>query len=176
MIHFRIAALGVMLLGACDPMTNADPDGLTGPGMIRLTEEAPQGAKADSCWGKKTTPAIIETVEREVLLKPAQVTSDGVIQEPAVYRRESIQEIVQERQDSWFQVPCNADLTEEFVSSLQRALAARGVYHGPVTGEMSVRTRNAVRRFQAPEGFDSDILTTATARTLGLVAVARQPE
>ena len=82
---------------------------------------------------------------------------------------------MQERVDTWFEVPCAADLTPEFVSSLQRALAARNIYHGPVTGEMSMRTRAAVRRFQAPDGFDSDILTTATARKLGLVAVERQP-
>ncbi|MBM1813739.1 peptidoglycan-binding protein [Sulfitobacter pseudonitzschiae] len=153
----------------------SDGNGLDGPGMIRLTAERPEGAAPDSCWGKKTSPAIIETVEREVLLKPAQVTADGVIQQPAVYRRESVQEIVQERVDTWFQVPCAADLTPEFVSSLQRALAARNIYHGPVNGEMTMRTRAAVRRFQAPDGFDSDILTIATARKLGLVAVERQP-
>tara|TARA_R110000751_G_scaffold17419_8_gene53948 strand:- start:1244 stop:1771 length:528 start_codon:yes stop_codon:yes gene_type:complete len=173
MIHFRTATLGILLLAACVPLS--DGNGLDGPGMIRLTAERPEGAASDSCWGKKTSPAIIETVEREVLLKPAQVTAEGVIQQPAVYRRESVQEIVQERVDTWFEVPCAADLTPEFVSSLQRALAARNIYHGPVTGEMSMRTRAAVRRFQAPDGFDSDILTTATARKLGLVAVERQP-
>ncbi|ASM71664.1 MULTISPECIES: peptidoglycan-binding domain-containing protein [Roseobacteraceae] len=175
MIHFRTAALGILLLGACDPVTTSGMDGLEGPGMIRLTAERPEGAAVDTCWGKKTSPAIIETVEREILLKPAQVTSDGVIQQPAIYQRESIQEIVQERNDTWFEVPCAAKLTPEFISSLQRALAARKIYRGPVTGEMSMRTRAAVRRIQAPDGFDSDILTIATARKLGLVAVERQP-
>ncbi|MCR8825930.1 peptidoglycan-binding domain-containing protein [Pseudosulfitobacter koreensis] len=174
MIHFRTAALGIILLSACDPIT-AD-DGLTGPGMIRLTTERPEGAAPDTCWGKRTSPAIIETVEREVLLKPAQTSSDGRIQQPAVYQRESVQEIVKEREDTWFQVPCGVEFTPEFVSSLQRALAARGIYRGPVTGEMSMRTRAAVRRLQATEGFDSDILTVETARTLGLIAVERQPE
>ncbi len=174
MIHFRTAALGIILLGACEPV--AGNDGSTGPGMIRLTAERPEGAAPDTCWGKKTSPAIIETVEREVLLQPAQTSSDGLIQQPAVYQRESVQEIVKEREDTWFQVPCAAELTPEFVSSLQRALAARGVYPGPVTGEMSVRTLAAVRRFQRPDGFDSDILTVATARKLGLIAVERQPK
>lgn len=174
MIHFRTATLGVLLLAACTPLTGGG--GLDGPGMIRLTAERPQGAAPDTCWGKKTSPAIIETVEREVLLKPAQFTAEGVIQQPAVYRRESVQEIVQERVDTWFEVPCADALTDEFISSLQRALAARNVYNGPVTGEMSMRTRAALRRFQAPDGFDSDILTIATARKLGLVAVERQPD
>ena len=161
MIHFRTATLGVLLLAACAPLSGGG--GLDGPGMIRLTAERPQGADPDTCWGKKTSPAIIETVEREV------------IQQPAVYKRESVQEIVQERVDTWFEVPCADELTPEFISSLQRALAARNVYNGPVTGEMSMRTRAALRRFQAPDGFDSDILTIATARKLGLVAVERQP-
>ena len=69
MIHFRTATLGILLLAACVPLS--DGNGLDGPGMIRLTAERPEGAASDSCWGKKTSPAIIETVEREVLLKPA---------------------------------------------------------------------------------------------------------
>lgn len=173
MIHLRTATLGAMLLAACAPLSGGG--GLDAPGMIRLTSERPEGASPDTCWGKKTSPAIIETVEREVLLQPAQVTAEGLIQQPAVYRRESVQEIVQERVDTWFEVPCAAELTPEFISSLQRALAARSFYNGPVTGEMSMRTRAAVRRFQAPDGFDSDILTITTARKLGLVAVERQP-
>ena len=108
-----------------------------------------------------------------MLLQPAQVTSDGLIQQPAIYKKEVRQEIVQERRETWFQVPCEADLTPDFVSSLQRALAARGLYSGPITGVMDARTRSAVRRFQAPEGLDSGILSTAAARRLGLVAVER---
>lgn len=173
MIHFRTATLGALLLAACAPLSGGG--GLDAPGMIRLTDTRPEGAAPDTCWGKKTSPAIIETVEREVVLQPAQISADGVIQQPAVYKRESVQEIVQERVDTWFEVPCADALTPEFISSLQRALAARSFYHGPVTGEMSMRTRAAVRRFQAPDGFDSDILTIATARKLGLVAVERQP-
>jgi len=115
----------------------------------------------------------IETVERDILLQPAQVSSDGVIRQPAVYKKERRQEIVIPREETWFQVPCADALTPDFISSLQRALAARGLYSGPVNGEMTARTRAAVRAFQAPEGLDSGILSTAAARRLGLIAVAR---
>ncbi|MEM8578601.1 MAG: peptidoglycan-binding domain-containing protein [Pseudomonadota bacterium] len=159
------------LLCACETM--APPAALTEPGVVRLVASAPPGAAPGTCWGQKVSPAVIETVERDVLLQPAQVSSDGVIRQPAIYKKERRQEIVVPREETWFQVPCAGALTPEFISSLQRALAARGLYSGPVNGEMTPRTRAAVRAFQAPEGLDSGILSTAAARRLGLIAVAR---
>ncbi|MEL7098807.1 MAG: peptidoglycan-binding domain-containing protein [Pseudomonadota bacterium] len=160
-------------LAACTALP--DVASMNEPGVIQLVATAPPGAEAGSCWGQKTSPAVIETVERDILLQPAQISSDGRIQQPAVYKKERRQEIVIPRQETWFQVPCAADMTPEFVSSVQRALAARGLYAGPVTGNMDTRTRAAVRKFQAPEGLDSGILSTAAARRLGLIAVKQDP-
>ena len=50
-------------------------------------------------------------------------------------------------------------------------LQARGFYSGTVTGEMDTRTQRAIRRYQAPQGLDSSILSLSAARKLGLVAV-----
>jgi len=60
-------------------------------------------------------------------------------------------------------------LTPDFVASLQRALAARGIYAGVVNGQMDAPTRRAIRRYQKPKGPDSDVLSLATAQELGLV-------
>jgi peptidoglycan hydrolase-like protein with peptidoglycan-binding domain len=62
-------------------------------------------------------------------------------------------------------------LTEDFVSSLQRALSARGLYSGPISGRMDRQTRRGVRNYQAPLGLDSGILSLAAARKLGLAVI-----
>ena len=119
------------------------------------------------------TPAVIETVTEQVVLQPAEVRDDGTVLEPAVYKTETRQAIVQERRVTWFETPCASAQTPDFVASVQRALKVRGLYRGPVTGTMDARTRAAVRAYQKPEGLDSGILSLAAARRLGLVAVER---
>ena len=60
-------------------------------------------------------------------------------------------------------------MTVDFIASLQRALKARGLYLLPLTGQMDMPTRAALRRFQADRGLDSDRLSLRAARELGLV-------
>ena len=68
-----------------------------------------------------------------------------------------------------FRVPCPELMTHDFIATLQRALAARGVYSGPITGHADAATRAAVQAFQKANGFNSPILTLETAQRLGLV-------
>jgi hypothetical protein len=72
-------------------------------------------------------------------------------------------------EDRLFAVPCPAAMTPDFWSSVQRALAVRGLYTGPATGQPGPLTAEAVRRFQAPLGLDSPILSLEGARQLGLM-------
>jgi len=139
----------------------------------RLSQVAPPGAEPGTCWGKNVTPAIIETVTNQVMLQPAQVMSDGSVTQPAVFKTETRQEIIRERRETWFLTPCAAQMTPEFIASVQRALAARGMYRGAVSGEMDATTRAAVRRYQKPQGLNSGILSMAAARKMGLVALER---
>lgn len=134
---------------------------------------APPGAAPGTCWGKTVSPAVVETVTRKVLLQPAQISSDGRVQAAPIYKDETQAQVIRPRRENWYEVPCAADLTPEFISSLQRALSARGYYRGPVTGEIDGRTRDAVQRYQKDEGLDSKTLSVAAARKLGLIAVAR---
>ncbi|MCE8007928.1 MAG: hypothetical protein HEP69_13120 [Aestuariivita sp.] len=105
------------------------------------------------------------------MLQPAEVSTDGTVLQPAIYKTETRQAIVRERKETWFQTPCPTDMTPEFIRSVQRALAARDVYSGAISGEMDARTRAAVRRFQKPQGLDSGILSLAAARQLGLAEI-----
>jgi len=105
-----------------------------------------------------------------VLLRPAQASTDGRIQQPTVYKKEDVQEIVQQRAETWYETVCPNLMTDNFVASLQRALSIRGTYRGKVTGLMDDETHRAIRKFQQSD-FESGNLTVASARVLGLVAV-----
>ncbi|QGX97690.1 peptidoglycan-binding protein [Roseovarius faecimaris] len=134
---------------------------------------APSGATEGNCWARDSTPAVLETVTEQIIVEPELRDASGWVIRPAVYRTETRQEIVQERKDTVFQVPCPDEMTPELIASLQRALQARGLYRGPVSGVMDAPTRTAIRRYQKPLGLDSGILSLATARVLGLVALDR---
>lgn len=172
-IRLTFYATALSVLSACGSSV-ATLGGLGEPQVSRLNQVAPPGAAPGTCWGKTIIPAIIETVTNQVLMQPAQVMSDGSVTQPAIYKTETRQEIVRERRETWFLTPCAADMTPEFIASVQRALAARGLYRGEVSGEMNGATRAAVRRYQKPQGLDSGILSTAAARKLGLVAVEKE--
>lgn len=167
-----LAALWAMLaLAACQPTLT--PPHLREPEVLESRAKAPPGAPEGTCWGKDVTPAVIETVTEQIMLQPAEVTTDGRVINPAIYKTETRQAIVKERRETWFEVPCEAALTPEFIASVQRALEARGLYRGRITGQMDSRTRSAIRAYQKPQGLDSGILSLAAARKLGLVAVER---
>lgn len=148
----------------------ADVSRLLEAEVMHSPADAPPGAEPGTCWGRDVTPAEIESVIDHVMIQPPEVDSSGIVRVPAVYRTERVQRIVREREEFWFRTPCAADLTPEFLSSLQRALQARGFYDGPINGQMTMATRSAIRAFQRPQGLDSGVLSLRAARQLGLVA------
>ncbi len=77
---------------------------------------------------------------------------------------------MEERGTVWFRAPCASEMTVDFVASVQRALKARGFYRLPLTGVLDAPTRDAIRRYQRARGLDSDHLSLAAARDLGLLA------
>lgn len=167
-----LCAFALIGLAACGTDSDSLQLGALGePQISRLNQAAPPGAEPGTCWGKTVTPAIIETVTDQVISRPAQIADDGTVTRPAAYRTETKQEIVRERTETWFRTPCPDQMTEEFVASLQRALAARGLYAWPVNSRMDARTRAAVRQYQEPQGLDSGILSLDAARKLGLIAI-----
>ncbi|APE42996.1 peptidoglycan-binding protein [Sulfitobacter alexandrii] len=167
-----LGALFCALLASCDgvaPAADAPPD----PGVLEATRNGPAGAAPGSCWGRTVSPAVFETVTEQVQVEPAKVNPDGSVAKLPVYRSETHQEMVVPRRDNWFETPCPEVLTAEFVSSLQRALSARGLFDGAITGKMDDATRAAVQRYQQESGPDSGVLSLEAARSLGLIAVER---
>lgn len=177
-IHQTKAALAVVALwlGGCAAGT-AVPVSMRAyaePEPQAILAQRPPNAPDGSCWARDTTPAIIETVTEQILLHPAEVGIDGTVRKQAIYKTETRQAIVRERTEIWFETPCAADLTPNFIASVQRALQARGLYRGHVTSQMDSRTRAAIRALQASQGLDSGILSLAAARQLGLIAFERR--
>ena len=168
MRHGGIAVLSLSLM-ACQMAAPSDA-------VVRAgdTASAPPGADPNSCYGRHTTPAIVETVTEQVIVQPPQISDDGTVTYPAIYRTETRQEIVRERKELWFETLCDEALTSEFVASVQRALAVRGHYSGAADGKMDRATRRAIRNYQSAQGLDSDVLSLAAARKLGLVALPRE--
>lgn len=139
----------------------------------RVNVSAPPGAAPGTCWARETTPALLETVTDQILIEPAVHAPDGSVTRPPRYKTETHQKILRERDEIVFETPCPPALTPEFIASLQRALAARGLYRGLVTGGMDAGTRAAIRAFQAPLGLDTGVVSMKAARMLGLSAYPR---
>ena len=175
MSRFRpfLCALALGALVACD---QASAPGAADPNQLFSGASAPEGAAPGTCWGKVTTPAIIETVTEQVLVQPAEVDGAGAVLQPAIYKTETRQEIVRERADTWFETPCADVMTPDFIASVQRALRARGLYRGPVMGEIDPRTRAAISRYQEESNLPSGLLSLESARKLGLIRVEFEAE
>ena len=140
--------------------------------LIRLSIPGPPEPVAGVCWGSDVTPAMIETVTEQVQVSPEIRDAAGTVTAAASFRSEVRQRMVQDREEVWFKSPCAADLTADFIATLQRALKARGYYLLPLTGEMDAATSAAIRRFQAERGLDSPVLSLAATRELGITATA----
>jgi hypothetical protein len=164
-----VAFLALAFAGCADTSLQAPSRGDFSADMIERTEPGPPPGPKGACWQADIRPAVIETVTEQVLVTPEKAGSDGKIV-PAVYAVETSQRIVQDRATVWFRAPCPAELTPDFIATLQRALKARGLYLLPLTGVLDAPTREAVRRYQSGRGLDSDHLSLAAARELGIIA------
>ncbi len=131
----------------------------------------PPDARPGACYGKDVTPAVIEQVTDRVLVAEPEIGPDGNILKPAQYEERTTQAVVTGREPIFFETPCPPRWTPEFIASIQRALKTRGIYAGPVSGALDPATRAAIRKFQITRGLNSAILSTESARALGLVEV-----
>ena len=158
----------VMVLAACQPSVTSLPPGAGDTalqGEIFLTEPEPFGL---NCWARDQIPAVMGKGEGDVLVAPEQRGLDGILLQPAIYRKAQIDVIVEPARPFWFRAPCPPALDNDFVSSGLRALEVRCGYIGPITVVLDARTQAAIRRYQAVQGLDSAVLSLKAAQQLGL--------
>lgn len=158
------------LLAACQGGPIVDVDRLLESEVLRTHVDGPPGAEPGTCWGRDVTPAMVETATDHTMIQPPEIDASGIVRVPAIYRTEQVQRIVREREEIWFRAPCNDELSAENIENLQRALQARGLYDGPISGQLNMATRRAVRAFQQPQGLDSGLLSLRAGRQLGIIA------
>ncbi|MEM1387680.1 MAG: peptidoglycan-binding domain-containing protein [Pseudomonadota bacterium] len=176
MKSIQSAVLALVLLSGCGGVNHPYVTQLSEPEPIRTGRSALAGTGQAACRVEDTTPAVIETETEQVMVQPAVHDSDGTLIYAAQYHTFTRQRIVRERVDLSFDRVCAADLTPDFIASLQRALAVRGYFKGPADGVMTPQTQAAIRSYQEPQGLNSAILSLAAARQLGLAAVRRVAE
>jgi Putative peptidoglycan binding domain len=139
---------------------------------------------------RQMVPAQTQTIARRVLVAPATVREINV---PGTYQNVTVETLVSpadarrslmpeqrgtvnrqvvetgERYE-WVPVVCeNTPSGVVSVTAAQRALAAKGLYRGPIDGVVGSRTTQAIRAFQRQNGLPGNgSLTVETARRLGL--------
>ena len=172
----RIAGLLVAAtLAACAPASDTAA-GLDLGDEVIITDFAlaPPDARPGACYGKDVTPGVIEHMTERVLIAEPEIGPGGNVLAPAQYEQRTTQKLVTGRKPIFFETPCPPRWTPDFIASIQRALKTRGLYAGPVSGTLDPQTRAAVREFQIGRGLNSAILSTESARALGLVEVDLQ--
>ena len=125
-----------------------------------------EGDEDGRCYGNDVTPARTETITRQ------EQVGFGV--EGPVYETVTRQMITTERAEVSFEIVCPRDLSPEFIATLQRALAARGYYGGPIHGQIDAATTNGLKAYQAQRGLNTALLDLKTAKSLGLVPLTAE--
>ncbi|OCX66093.1 hypothetical protein BFP70_08250 [Thioclava sp. SK-1] len=124
------------------------------------------------CFARQTRPAVVETVTEQRLVTPeVRDPETGTVLRPATYETQTHHKIVEGREAMWFPAPCATAYSQEFVATLQRALQARNLYHGPISGQLSDATSRAIHRYQTARGLFSATLSVKAAQEMGLLAV-----
>ncbi|MFP7673553.1 peptidoglycan-binding domain-containing protein [Marivita sp. S0852] len=171
----RFWAVALAALVGCAPYDAHRPveANIGVPDFASAQVPPPPGVNPDGCWVRDTAPAELETVTRQTEVSAAQTGIDGAVLSPGRFRTETAQVILRERQEMIFETPCPDAMTPQLIETLQRALQARGVFRGDITGVLDVPTQLAVRRYQTGHGLPSGLLSIQTARRLGLLATPR---
>ena len=110
------------------------------------------------------------------MVEEAIYDAEGQEISPAIYRKVREPKMVNDGNGRWFERVCDAQLTPDFIATLQRALAVRGYLKGDVSAMMDGPTLRAIRKFQREQGLNSDAVSLVAAQQLGLVAIELDPE
>ncbi len=165
------AALAALALAACVPGGGAQ----LGPGAAPSAPDLPlvprpAGAPEGSCWVEARIPARYETVTEQRLVRPERRDASGKVIAPAEYASRRVTRLARPEERRLVRVLCPPRLGQGMIAALQRALAARGAYRGPVSGALDRPTRAALARWQEKTlGVPLDLPAHETARRFGLV-------
>lgn len=123
-----------------------------------------QPAKPERCYAQVFVPAEYLAVASKVLI--SEPTEDGA---PARFQTVTKHVKVSDDHMAMKEVLCGADMTEDRIKDIQRALSLCGYNAGPIDGVPGPRTMSAVHDFQKDHGLIvANHLTVETVETLGV--------
>jgi len=106
------AAIAALLLAGCQTTSQGDVTRSAQAPAIPTIAAATQPESRDgTCWAQLPGTPVTELVEQTILVEEA--VTDG----------------------RWFERVCDAELSPNLIMTLQRALAVRAFYGGPITGK-----------------------------------------
>lgn len=167
-------AIPLLALAMAGCVLPAPPEAarLAGPDApLPRFDARPAEAGAETCWAEEDRPARVERVPVEVVVEPAGLAPDGTLRAEPLTRTETRERVIAPGETFWFETPCPGAMDAARISSLQRALAARDLHDGAVTGVIDPATEEAIRAYQAARGLDSATLSLAATRRLGILPV-----
>ena len=158
--------IALLTLGACTPVPNNQS-------KIMLIDMGQIEIQIDGrCFAKDMSPALIETVTTQHIISPEIRNVANIVTKSATFQTITRQKIINERTSIRFETVCPQYYTTNFVMTLQRALKARGVYTGTISGILDLQTSEAIQRFQRMDELDTPIMSLKTAQYLGIIAIS----
>ena len=158
--------LAALTFAACDaPSSGSKRSTLDPIPTFSSRPDTPNGA----CWHQLPGETVTETKEELVETRPAQFDAAGNEIAPAVFGKRQVETETALGNGAWFRKICTPTLSPEFISSLERALAARGYFKGRVTGTLSNRLKTAIQLYQSDAGLDTSVPSHAMGFRFGLL-------
>jgi len=158
---------------ACAPAPDAPPTAVPAAAppesQVLQSENGVETLATGACVARTAPRTATVVISEQVEVAPAVLAPDGTVISEAIFRNQTrpVEEVLDE--GTRFETLCPFEYTPERLMTLQRALKARLVYTGPITGVMDDATRAAIQEVQAPLGFDSPILERGTAQIFGII-------
>ncbi len=110
-------------------------------------------------------PAVYKNITVTKLVQPAQVKRITI---PEAYSTVTKRQMVSPSKVVWKKVVCQSNMGTSTIASVQKALKAKGLYHGPIDGIYGTLTKQAVRAYQKQNGLAVGGLTHEVMKSLGV--------
>ncbi|MFN8288128.1 MAG: peptidoglycan-binding domain-containing protein [Chitinophagales bacterium] len=126
--------------------------------------------KAPAVTTEVDVPAVTKVVPRKKMVEPAR---ENKIEVPATYKTIMSKVLVKKGgYQGWKEVPCSqsgsAEVKDDKVARLQKALQREGYDPGPADNQMGGKTKDALVKFQQDKGLPVGNLNSETLKALGI--------
>ncbi len=126
--------------------------------------------KAPAVTTEVDVPAVTKVVPRKKMVEPAR---ENKIEVPATYKTIMSKVLVKKGgYQGWKEVPCSqsgsAEVKDDKVARLQKALQREGYDPGPADNQMGAKTKDALVKFQQDKGLPVGNLNSETLKALGI--------